>query len=538
METNKEVRVFTPEDPRHRFRLWVRFTDEKRTFVYVYWKRVLLTLLALSIVGWELGTAAVWANLRYRRDFETARYETFLFPWQWDQARLELARYRLDKGEAAWKEGKYKAGVAYLRAGLSYLPDDLPRRQLLGTAYIAFGRVDYALDTLEAGADQAFRQENGEYLKLLFTLLFEVQDDARALALAKRLLPAQPEDRLLPLFVALNAATALQNGGAFDQAEQLIVDWGLHRAAEGQLLLAQADWDRGHRELAVLRLVQERANFPQRDDILVRLVRYHRDLGDTQAAQKVARERFTLDVKSPGPRLDLLYTLHDAADFAAVRAEADAFLGAFAKDPVALQQLAWFALDVGDVALATRVHDRAVENGLSPDLFILTLVQARLAAQDYAGALAVADRKLSDDTGRIRDFGSLLAGLRSVAYFGLGDPEKGELQLATFLNRSQLRATDGLFLARQLVLVGAEQAAARALTHAVTHDPYNQLALSELVLVSARIQERDALRRQLPRLLAMRKPSRGVLEEAAAALDLAADQALLQSIVGALAKLP
>ena len=538
METNKEVRVFTPEDPRHRFRLWVRFTDEKRTFVYVYWKRVLLTLLALSIVGWELGTAAVWANLRYRRDFETARYDTFLFPWQWDQARLELARYRLDKGEAAWKEGKYKAGVAYLRAGLSYLPDDLPRRQLLGTAYIAFGRVDYALDTLEAGADQAFRQENGEYLKLLFTLLFEVQDDARALALAKRLLPAQPEDRLLPLFVALNAATALQNGGAFDQAEQLIVDWGLHRAAEGQLLLAQADWDRGHRELAVLRLVQERANFPQRDDILVRLVRYHRDLGDTQAAQKVARERFTLDVKSPGPRLDLLYTLHDAADFAAVRAEADAFLGAFAKDPVALQQLAWFALDVGDVALATRVHDRAVENGLSPDLFILTLVQARLAAQDYAGALAVADRKLSDDTGRIRDFGSLLAGLRSVAYFGLGDPEKGELQLATFLNRSQLRATDGLFLARQLVLVGAEQAAARALTHAVTHDPYNQLALSELVLVSARIQERDALRRQLPRLLAMRKPSRGVLEEAAAALDLAADQALLQSIVGALAKLP
>jgi len=538
METNKEVRVFTPEDPRHRFRLWVRFTDEKRTFVYVYWKRVLLTLLALSIVGWELGTAAVWANLRYRRDFETARYETFLFPWQWDQARLELARYRLDKGEAAWKEGKYKAGVAYLRAGLSYLSDDLPRRQLLGTAYIAFGRVDYALDTLEAGADQAFRQENGEYLKLLFTLLFEVQDDARALALAKRLLPAQPEDRLLPLFVALNAATALQNGGAFDQAEQLIVDWGLHRAAEGQLLLAQADWDRGHRELAVLRLVQERANFPQRDDILVRLVRYHRDLGDTQAAQKVARERFTLDVKSPGPRLDLLYTLHDAADFAAVRAEADAFLGAFAKDPVALQQLAWFALDVGDVALATRVHDRAVENGLSPDLFILTLVQARLAAQDYAGALAVADRKLSDDTGRIRDFGSLLAGLRSVAYFGLGDPEKGELQLATFLNRSQLRATDGLFLARQLVLVGAEQAAARALTHAVTHDPYNQLALSELVLVSARIQDRDALRRQLPRLLAMRKPSRGVLEEAAAALDLAADQALLQSIVGALAKLP
>ncbi len=538
METNKDLRVFSPEDPRHRFRLWVRFTDEKKSFLYVYWKRVGLTLLALAIVGWEFGTAAVWANLRYRRDYETARYEMLLFPWKWDEARLGLARHRLALGEKAWSEGKHNAAVVYLRAGLSQVPDDLPRRQLLGTAYIAFGRVDYALDTLEAGAEQASKEDKQEYLRLLFMLLFEVQDDTRALTLAKRLMPEKPDEQLKHLFFALNAATALQNGGAYDQAEQIIADWGLNRSAEGQLLLAQADWDRGHKELAVRRLVAERANFPQRDDILVRLIRYHRDLGDTEAAHKAARERFTLDTDSPGPRLDLLYTLHDTADFPAVRAEADAYLAAFDKDPAALQQLAWFALDVGDVALAARVHDRAIEKGHSPEMFILTSVQARLAAQDYAGALAVADQKLVDGEGRIRDFGSYLAGLRSVAYYGLGDPEKGDLQLSAFLNRAQLRAVDGLFLARQLVLVGAEQAAARALGHAVAQDPYNQLALSELVLVSARLRDRDALRRQLPRLLAMRKPSRGVLEEAAAALDVAADQVLLQTVSGVLAKLP
>ena len=538
MENTKELRVFTPDDPRHRFKLWVRFTDDQKTFLHVYWKRVVLSLLALMIVGWELGTAAVWANLCYRQGFEAARYETFLFPWEWDQARLELARSRLDKGEAAWKDGKYKSAVANLRAGLAQLPDDLPRRQLLGTAYIAFGRVDYALDTLEAGAEQALRENKPDYLRLLFVLLFEVQDDSRALALAKKLLPQKPDEDLTHLFIALNAATALQNGGAYDQAEQIIADWGLHRSAEGQLLLAQADWERGHRELAVRRLVAERANFPKRDDILVRLIRYHRELGDAAAAREAARARFTLDVNSPGPRLDLLYTLHDNADFAAVRAEADAYLTAFEADATALQQLAWFALDVGDVALATRVHDRAIAKGHSPEMFVLTSVQARLAAQDYAGALAAADMKLADGEGRIRDFGSFLAGLRSVAYYGLGDPQKGELQLSAFLNRTQLRATDGLFLARQLVLVGAEQAAARALAHAISHDPYNQLALSELVLVSARLRDREALRKQLPRLLAMRKPSRGVLEEAAAALDLAADQALLQSVTGALAKLP
>ncbi len=531
-------RSFNPQDPKYRRRLWAIYDSGGRTVIYVFWRRAAVALLAASVALWLLGAAFVWGTWRHRRGYETVDYRHIALPWMWHEARRAVAREHLDRGERDWNEGRHVSGINHLRVGLARVPEDLPRRKLLGTAYIALGRHDLAVATLEYGAREALREDVG-YLALLFALLFEIQDDQRALELARRLLPETPDEELPHLFLALQAAIALHHGGAYDQAEEMIAKWGLHRAAEGQLLLAQGDWERGHAELAVLRLEQERHHFPRSDEMLVRLIRYYRQLGRAAKARLIAQERLQHSPGSPGPRLDVLYVTRDVNELPALRAEIEAYLSDFAEDPLALQLLGGFALDTGDAALAGRIHALALERGLAMEPFTLALMQARLVAQDYAGALAAADLAVE---GRrqtsAHDFRSMFDGLRAVAHYGMGDRPRGDLQLAAFLGGGRLRANDGLFLARQLMHVGADAAAARALEHAAAQEQYNQAALSELVLMRARLRDLPELRRQLPRLLGMRKPSRTVLEEALAALDPVADRALTARVAEVLERLP
>ncbi len=506
--------------------------------MHVFWRRVFALLVFALLASWMAGTALVWGTWRYRRGHDNIGYHQVLLPWLWAEAKKNVARGHLDRGERDWHEGRHVQGLSHLRAGLQRVPEDLPRRKLLGTAYLGLGRVDLALQTLEAGAGDAIDQDPS-YLALLFGLLFEVQDDQRALALARRLMPPRPDEKLPHLFVALQAATALHHSGAYDQAEELVAGWGLHRAAEGQLLLAQGDWERGHAELAVRRLEQERVHFPASDDLRVRLIRFYRELGRTAEAQAVARERFELSPGSPGPRIDLLYVARDANRLDTLREETEAYLRDFAEDERALQLLSGFALDVGDPALAARILELARARDTAIEPFALALMQARLVAQDYAGALAAAD--LGADASRkasVTDFRSMFSGLRAVAHYALGDRPRGDLQLAAFLGGTRLRATEGLFLARQLLQVGADAAAARTLDQAAAQDIYNQAALSELVLLRARLRDLPELRRHLPRLLAMRKPARAVLEDALAALDPAQDRELIARVTDVLARLP
>lgn len=532
-------RAFNPRDPKHRHRLWVVYSGSRGSVVHVYWRRVLAVLAVGALLVWLAGAALIWGSWRYRRGHENIGYHQLVLPWRWQEAREAVARSHLDRGERDWEAGRHVSGLNHLRAGLARLPGDLPRRKLLGTAYLALGRVDLAVQTLEAGVEAAVEQDP-PYLALLFGLLFEVQDDQHALVLARRLMPDKPDEHLPHLFLALQAATALHHGGAYDQAEELIAAWGLQRAAEGQLLLAQGDWERGHADLAVRRLEQERRHLPASDDMLVRLIRFYRQLGRSAEAQLIARERLQRSPGSPGPRLDLLYVARDANLLDTVRAETEDYLRDFAADPAALQLLIGFALEAGDAALAARIHALAVEKELPLEPFSLALMQARLVAQDYPGALAAAGLTTPGGSRQAAraDFRSLFSGLRAVAHYAMGDRPLGDLQLAAFLGGARLRAHEGLFLARQLLLVGADSAAARALDHAAAQDTYNQAALSELVLLRARLRDLPELRRHLPRLLAMRKPSRAVLEEALAALDPAADRELVARVNEVLERLP
>ena len=114
------------------------------------------------------------------------------------------------------------------------------------------------------------------------------------------------------------------------------------------------------------------------------------------------------------------------------------------------------------------------------------------------------------------------------------------MYLQSFLIREYLRASDALLLAERLTEIGARNQARNVLTTAVANDAANQAALTALIKLETTDGNLAALETYLPRLLAMRKPARTVLQEAYLKLDEATPTraALRQAVKAAIEKSP
>jgi tetratricopeptide (TPR) repeat protein len=506
--TKQNAPKFDARAPEYRRKLWARIEAPNGSVeVVFFWWRILAALLLLAVAGWLAAAGAVYGFVRVRHDFADVSYWNLALPSRWPLHRRALGHHYIELGQQAMATGNYVDAAQFYGAGVARDPDDLPARRQLAIIYIRFGQLTAGLTLLGAGLEQA--REDLEYLKLTFSLLSETQDDTRILELTQKYLPVKPDEILTHQFLALQAATAYYQRGNYDAAEQTVAAWRLGRSLEGQLLLARCDWERGYPDLAVVRLTEQREHFPDRDELSLQLIRFYRDLGRNEAALNEALVRHVADPASPGPRIDLLYAWQRNSDETRLAREREAYLKDFASDANALLLLAWFAADTGDLELSRRLH-----------------------------SLAAAEAALKGPAGQDPRFAAVLSGLRALACFGAGDPSNGETNLQAFLVREHLRAGDALLLARRLNELGARPQALHVLTTAVRHDPQNQAALTELVHLETAAANQEALEAYTPQLLAMRKPSRAVLQESFLVLNEAtpARAALRHAIKAALEK--
>jgi hypothetical protein len=504
-------------------------------WVHVFWRRIAGTIVLLAVTGWLAAAAGVWSFVRFQRGYTDVRYlDLAFYPWRRADYRTGLGEHYLRTGREALEKKNYREGYALLQAGLTRLPHDVAGRRLLASTQVRFGRADLALVTLADGATLA--HVDLDYLKLLFALLLETHEDDRLIALAKKLLPPQPDTVLAHQFIALQAATAHFERGRYDEAERLVAEWGLGNSLEGSILLAKCDWENGYPDLAMLRLESEIARFPKRDELYLHLVRYHRELGHAAEARRYALLRQFNDPASPGPRIDLLHTYHATDDKAAAQRELAAYLADFSADPQALVLLAWFAVDTIQPELAARLASLAHERSFPLNAFNLARVQSLLGAQKYQAALDLAVTAMREENEDNNQLASTLNGLRCLALYGLKEFARAELMLNSFLGQSNLRAGDALLLAKQLRLLGATASARAVLDRATVLDPLNQAALGELVRIDAEAGNRVKLAENLPKFLRLRKPSRAVLEETLLRLDQPAEAPLRDQIRSTLAR--
>ena len=535
MDLSKDDSHFDPGAAEYRRRLWVRVAAPDHFYYHVYWRRIAAVAALVGVTAWLGLAGAVWGFVKYRRGHEGARYLDLVFyPVRRTEYQAGLGRHYLAAGRAAWEKQNYREGYALLLGGLARVPQDVPGRKYLATAEAQVGRLDRALKTLIAGLDHA--RDDPDFMKLLFGLLLEDQQDDRLIALAKDLLPAAADTVPAHQFIALQSATAHYHRGRTAETARLITAWRLDRIVEGQVLLAQCDRQQGFHRVAVARLERAVARFPQRPEPYLELVRVNRDLGRLAEARRYAMLRQFLQPGSAGARIDLIHGYRSSGDTVAEQRELADFLRDFPADPNALVLLLWFAVDTAQPALADRVYALAQKQKLPASTFNLGRVQAHLAAKDYERTLALADAALREEQSAPETLASPLRAMRAVAHFGRGDPARGQIMLNAFLSNARVRASDALLLARQLKGLGFAEPARRVVERACEVDPLNEPALAELIRLDAETGNRAALAENLPKLFELRRHFRATLEETLRHLDEAADAPLRRQIEEALAQ--
>lgn len=500
-----------------RWRLWVKARLRGGgTKLRIYWSRILLVLAVLAVTGWLSTALAAYVFLKRKHDFADISYLNIVFPHRWPEHRRALGKHYLVKAKQSLEDGKFADAFHFFAAGVSRVPDDLESRSLFAALNARAGRANVAVKLLTAGLVHG--HEDPDYVRRTFNLLFEQQREEEAQELARRYLPAPPAQTRTSGLLALQLATAHYRLGQYDAAEATLARWQLDGTLEGSLLLARCEWERGYPDLAVLRLERQRDLFPGRDELSLQLIRFYRELGEHSRALQEALLRTSSDPLSPGPRIDLINSYQLTGDRTLYRRETETFLRDFGRDPLALLLLARLSATLGDVDTARAVRMRAAGLASTVLPFELAELEALIADDRFSEASALAET-LQTTYPPTTPGGRITLGWRAVVTFALRDPTKGEILLQTFASDPSVRANEALPMVSTLERIGATAPARQLLSAVVQRQPQHQAALTRLIRLDAAHGNQAGLEENLPRLLAMGKPSRAVLQEAFSTLN-------------------
>jgi predicted Zn-dependent protease len=486
------------------------------------WGRVLSLLVVLGITGWMTAALAVMIFVKQSRGFEGGKYVDIVFPWRWDAYRVAWGEEFIERGLALIGEGKVREGVHLVRVGHNKSPTNLEARLVVAELYAASSRPDLSAKVLRDGLPHA--TGNLDYLRTTLRVLLANQDDAAVQQVVEAILPATPELNPFNQIAALAAATAHFHRGNYDRAEELLLAYGLETNPEGLVLLARLDWERGNQQAALARLEAQVNDSTEQEEIYLLLTRYYRELGDHTRAHNFAVLRQVNNPMSAAPRVALLYSHHEAKDTLHIQRESDRILREFGRDEGALLALGEFATFSADVSLARRVLETLDKNGFALDTGAILLVETKLKAKQFREAISFLERHSRDHEEFATRHAAILNGLYAIAYLGIGNNDTGEMYLTQFMNSRRLRAESFVIISRQLADLGHYPQARRVLAQAHQADPLNQTALVELIRLDLEAGRGEDLVSHIEKLVHMRKPPRGLLEDSV--LRLSSDEFL------------
>ena len=487
-----------------------------RMEISVRWGRLIGTFALLAVLGWFTLAGALYFHFKYNKEFDQVSYTKMLtlLPFGLKTHRVEMGNYHIERGLSEIKEGNYRDALRLLRLGVSRSPANLEGRRVLAEFYeIALKRHDIAVDQLLQGIDLGGIQD-GEYLKATLRVLLRYQMDEDIQNLANKYLPQEPELTDINRTLAFGAANANYLRGNYDLAEDYIIDYKLLESLEGVLLSAQISWDRGSKIAAMTKMEYSIEKFPNSEPLLMQLSRYHRELGEIEEARRYAILRNVSDPLSAAPRLELLYIYNKSEDFEREQIETQRMLQQFRNDEPALQSLANFAADTGNIELARRTYEEALENEFAIDDFALLLIEAHLVDKDYQGALDFSEELLKERPDWLTLRWAIFSSLRAIASYGINRPDLGEIYLQDFIDEASNQAQTYMAVSRRFTDIDRVQQARTILTLAYQKAPTNQKILSELIRSELSLGNTENLSRLLSRYLQMRRPQIELLTEA------------------------
>jgi Tfp pilus assembly protein PilF len=487
-----------------------------RMEISVRWGRLIGTFTLLATVGWFALAGALYLHFKYNKEFDQASYAKMLtlLPFGLEAHRVEMGNYHVERGLEEIKEGNYRDALRLLRLGVSRSPANLEGRRTLAEFYeVALKRQDIATNLLLEGMELGGTQDI-DYLKQTLRVLLRFQMDEAIQNLADKYLPKEPELTDINRTLAFGAANANYLRGNYDLADDYIIDYNLIESVEGILLSAQISWDRGSKIAAMTKMEYSIEKFPNSEPLLMQLSRYHRELGEIDEARRYAILRNVSDPLSAAPRLELLYIYNKSEDFEREQRETQRMLQQFRNDEPALQSLANFAADTGNIDLARRTYEEALENEFGINSFALLLIEAHMVDEDYQGALDFCEELVKERPDWLSQTWAIFNSLRAVASYGMNRPDLGEIYLQDFVDGKNNQPQTYLAVSRRFTEIDRHQQASKILAVAYKKAPTNQKILSELIRVELYLGNTENLNRLLSRLLQMRRPEIGLLTDA------------------------
>ena len=487
-----------------------------QTKISVRWGRLIGTFALLAILGWFALAGALYLHFKYNREFDQASYVKMLtlLPFGLDAHRVEMGNYHIERGLAEMKEGNYRDALRLLRLGVARAPANLQGRLALAEFYeIALKRHDVAANLLLEGVELG-GIEDIDYLKQTLRVLLHYQMDEVVQNLADKYLPDEPELTDINRMLAFSAANANYLRGNYDLADNYTINYNLLESLEGVLLSAQISWERGNKIAAITMMENSIKKFPNSEPLLLLLSRCHRELGEIDKARRYAMLRNLSNPLSAATRVELLYIYNQTRDFESEQRESERVLQQFRNDGPALQTLANFAADTGNIDLARRTYEEALENEYEINPFALLLVEAHLVDQDYQGAIDFSEELIKERPDWLSRRWALFSSLRAVASYGMNRPDLGEIYLQEFVDAKNNNSQTYIAVARRFTKIERYEQARIVLTDAYEKAPTNQKVLSELIRAELSVGNTENLNRLLSRLLQMRRPDKDLLVEA------------------------
>lgn len=473
------------------------------------WGRVTTVTIAAGCVGIAAGITLVYAAARHFAGNEAVRFADIALPWRW--ANYEVARgdAYLRAANHCLKRRKWAEALSLARRGLERSPANLGGRLMLAELYLGRRQPDQARRVLWDGL--RYHSTDPRFLQPLLAFHAERQEDAVIIGVARKYLGRGALGAAAAQLLAHAAATASYLRGHYDQAEDFLQEEpSLAGTAAGRLLAAKIEYDRGFRELGLMRLRQLAAETPRHVDIQRELIDRLRRQGLHDEARRAA---LSLQIAQPalaGPRLELLAAYHLAGDTARLGAEIESMLRDFATDAAALLLLADFAANRGDAGLVARIEQQAGARGLPTAAYGFLAVEAAIVARDYPRALA-GIRQLQQRGTEEGARRAVLHSLQAIAHCGAGETVEARVFLAAYLGEQDLRAGNLLAVANRLAALNASDLARQALMRAIEIDPANQAVLMRLIEFDLTLERVADLPLHVERYLQMRRPSAELL---------------------------
>jgi tetratricopeptide (TPR) repeat protein len=475
------------------------------------WGRISVLLLILAISGWMAKSAGLYFFFKEFRDFDDVAFtDMILFPLNRDNVRIEQGNYQVEQGQLAMERQDYRRAYVLLREGVARSPGNVEGRMLLARIYAGW-RPDLANDLLIEGVDGAL--DHPEYAQLLCALLLREKEDERLLQLVEELDLEALDETIRRQFLVAQLQAALLNG-RYTVVKEIFESSDISGSLDGVMLGTEMYIRAGEYEYAANVLLSVINSLPEADldPIYNQLVKVFKAQGNFDRAREAAIELVIRNPLEWQPRILLIDVLSASERLDRRDREIEAMLQRHRNDEEAMVGLAQLTAEYGNVPAASRLYELALENGYVLSLFSLTLAEAMVNNGEHAKAIELCNELVRENPGWLVDAEGSFNSIRSLAYFGVGDTELGNLYLNNFLDSR--RGTVNLLFqsSKSFQKAGLMQQALRILDEAHTRDPRNEAVLASLIDVEMRLGDFYSINEHLETLIGLRRPNYDLLE--------------------------